>query len=178
MGNIVSYLVRKIQAQIKYAKDSTKLSDLEIIRNSKNIRDEKWCRKVVIIDKYTMAIFSSDAMLSKLRSKLKQLFIDGSFKVPKPFTQLLTFYLYDETINIFAPVFFVLTNSKEQLSYDLIFNEINSILFVLSKQNRQQYELNFDIVTTDFELALINSVKNNMMNLMQKGCYFHFLQAL
>ena len=60
----------------------------------------------------------------------------------------------------------------------MIFNEINSILFVFSKQNRQQYELNFDIVTTDFELALINSVKNNMMNLMQKGCYFHFLQVL
>ena len=97
-----------------------------------------------------MAFFSSDAMLSKLRSKLKQLFIDGSFKVPKLFTQLLTFYLYDEIINIFAPVFFVLTNSKEQLSYDLIFNVINSILFVLSKQNRQQYELNFDNIVLEF----------------------------
>ena len=85
-------------------------------------------------------------MLSKWRSKLKQLFIDGSFEVPKLFTQLLTFYLY-EIINICAPVFFVLTNSKEQLCYELIFNEINSILFVLSKRNRQQYELNFDIVT-------------------------------
>ena len=174
---------REIQSKNKIVKDATKLGDLEILRHHKNRREEKWCRKVVIIGKYTYGIFASDAMINRLKckgtqSKVKRIDIDGSFKVPRPFTQLLTNYIYEENSELFGPVFFVLTNSKESLSYENIYLEIDSILSQISEDTSNLYKYDADIWISDFELGQINTLIKRKPQSIKKGCYFHFLQCL
>jgi hypothetical protein len=63
-------------------------------------------------------------------------------------------------------------------SYDLIFHEIRSELCLINETSHQEFLFEADIVMTDFELSLINSVQKKMQGSQQKCCYFHWLQAL
>ena len=64
-------------------------------------------------------------------------------------------------------------SSKTETMYDLIFN---SIIRILTQQ--KIYELNINTITTDTELALINSVQNNFRNSKRIGCWYHLHQDL
>ena len=47
-------------------------------------------------DNDKFCLFASDLQLSHLEKQLDQVFIDGYFKVPKPFYQLITIYIFDK----------------------------------------------------------------------------------
>ena len=100
------------------------------------------------------------------------LFIDATIHHPKDFSQLLIIIFKDIIISIikskYYPGFFVLMSNKTEILYDPIFKSIKRIL---TKFNL--YKLEIESITTDSEIALINTVNNNFQNSIRIGCWFH-----
>ena len=119
------------------------------------------------------ALFGNDFFVQRCRYS-KYIFIDGTFHVPPEFTQFLIFMYYDVQIEKKIPAFFILTNSKTEVSYDHIFKTIKEILSF----GDINFKLNFITVTTDNEDALNNSLYNNFNNIKRIFCFFHHKQIL
>ena len=111
-------------------------------------------------------------MIARCR-KSNHLFIDGTFHHPKDFIQLLLLIFKDIITANYYPGFYCLMSNKTEELYDLIFKGIKRIL---TQQNIIQ--LNYSTITTDSEIALINSVKKNFENTHRIGCWFHLNQDL
>lgn len=104
------------------------------------------------------------------------LFIDCTFRVvPAGFKQLMIIMIYSAAHKTYVPVFFVLLQSKTQLGY---WNALNQVIIAAG------FEVDVKSVTCDFEIALINAVKEHFI---AEGdltpaelvcCCFHFLQAV
>jgi hypothetical protein len=118
------------------------------------------------------AIFSSTYHINNI-IRTKHLYIDGTFIVPKEFTQLLiVLYIYPIN-NIKIPDMYILVNNKKEESYDIIFNGIYNII-----TNNNKINLNLISITLDFEPGLINSIKKNFDKVRIVGCLFHYSQAI
>ena len=117
-------------------------------------------------------IWSSNQMISRARIS-KHLFIDGTFHHPIKFAQLLIILFKDLLISQYIPCFYILMSNKTEILYDLIFKSIKRIL----TQNNQ-YQVAYQTITTDTEIALINAVKINFENTTRIGCWFHLKQNL
>ena len=83
----------------------------------------------------------------------KYIFIDGTFHIPKDFSQFIIFMYYDQQIEKKLPAIYVLTNTKTQIGYDEIFKAIKSIL-----DFGEKFHFNIETITTDNEQTLINTV--------------------
>ena len=111
-------------------------------------------------------------MISRARIS-KHLFIDGTFHHPIKYAQLLIILFKDLLISQYIPCFYILMSNKTEILYDLIFKSIKRIL----TQNNQ-YQVAYQTITTDTEIALINAVKINFENTTRIGCWFHLKQNL
>ncbi len=168
---------KSIQDHIKNHKANVKISDLEMLNSCKSARNENWMRNTFMKEGNISSIFATDSMINKLKNKPKQLFFDGSFKVPHLFKQLLTIYMYDEEINFFGPIFFILTSSKKESNYANIFDAIKSELTSINEKIGSNLALEADYLMCDFEDALLQAIKKKVRG-KQKGCFFHWMQAL
>ena len=61
--------------------------------------------------------------------------------------------------------------NKTEIMYNLIFK---SIIRILTQNNL--YQLNYETITTDTEIALINAININFPNSTRIGCWFHLKQ--
>lgn len=117
-----------------------------------------------------------------LKYKNLSCLVDGTFRcVPRPFSQLLILMVYDSGHDVYVPVFFILLDSKMEISYRLLFNEV--------KESIGQ-SLNIDKIHVDFEKGLINSIKSQFPKskiigrpfkeffFTLLGCLFHWKQAI
>uniref|UniRef100_A0AC35TWJ8 MULE domain-containing protein n=1 Tax=Rhabditophanes sp. KR3021 TaxID=114890 RepID=A0AC35TWJ8_9BILA len=100
----------------------------------------------------------------KLRNSKKAL-IDGTFKiVPGQFYQMIVVHGYYK--DTYLPLAYCLLEDKCQEYYenivDVIFNGESAL----------------EIMTVDFELGLINSIKCTFPDIQINGCFFHFAQAV
>lgn len=99
------------------------------------------------------------------------IFIDGTFDVaPKPFKQVVTVHAMHSE-NAIACAYF-LTTSKREIVYTTIFQKLKSLAIECNKH----FEPTF--IHSDFENAILASIKKVFRNTRNVGCYFHFLQAL
>ena len=167
-----------IQDQIRLVNNEIDKSDFELMRYYKTPKEEYFCHSIKMKQKFLCCVFFSQLMLKKISDNPTHIFIDGYFKVPKPqYYQLLTIYTH-EIINGktgFYPICFILMQGKDEASY----------LFALSEA---LHEIKTNIpaikdwqpkfITTDFELGLIKAVKKTFPLGTNKGCMFHFIQAL
>ena len=112
-------------------------------------------------------IWCSDLLLNRLKEN-DHLFIDGTYHVPKDFLQVIIIMCYDKIINMNIPCIYIALNSKTEEAYNLCFSFIKKLLL----NNSEEKE--FIIITTDNELALINSIKNNFKFKQRISCYYHF----
>ena len=103
-------------------------------------------------------------MIARSR-KSKHLFIDGTFHHPINYTKLLIILFKDTIISQYIPCFYVLMSNKTEIMYDLVFK---SIIRILTQNNLCQ--LNYEIITTDTEIALINAININFTNSTRIGC--------
>ena len=117
-------------------------------------------------------IWSTSQIISRTRLT-SHLFIDGTFHHPSGFSQLLIIIFKDIVTSDYLPGFYILMSNKTEILYDLIFK---SIIRILTQNNI--YQLQIKTITTDTELALINSVKNNFAKSQRIGCWFHLKQDL
>ena len=117
-------------------------------------------------------IWSTSQIISRARLT-SHLFIDGTFHHPSGYSQLLIIIFKDIVTSDYLPGFYILMSNKTEILYDLIFK---SIIRILTQNNI--YQLQIKTITTDTELALINSVKNNFAKSQRIGCWFHLKQDL
>ena len=84
-------------------------------------------------------------------SNSKHLFIDATFAIaPKPFYQCLVVMSFEETLQIYIPILYILMTNKSQKMYR------NALEWVFKLSQRQIMP---QTVTCDFELALINAIQ-------------------
>ena len=72
-------------------------------------------------------------LINKLKES-EHLYIDATFHTPKEFLQLLIIMCYDTLLNINISVFYIVMNSKTEKPYDIVFYNINQILFMKNKK--------------------------------------------
>ena len=63
--------------------------------------------------------------------------------------------------------------NKTEILYDLVFK---AVIRLITQQNI--FKLEFQTITTDTEIALINAVTNNFPEVHRLGCWFHLNQDL
>ena len=94
-------------------------------------------------------------MISRARIS-NHLFVDGTFHHPINFAQLLIILFKDAIISQYIPCFYILMSNKCEILYDLVFK---SILRILTQNNL--YKINYQTITTDTEIVLINAININ-----------------
>ena len=67
----------------------------------------------------------------------------------------------------------ILINSKDEIFYQIWFLYFKDIL-----SSNGEFDIKFDAITTDFELAIFTSLKMFFTNSYLIGCYYHFKGAL
>lgn len=113
--------------------------------------------------------WSHPNLMKLLRYENLTLFIDGTFRcVPSQYKQCVVLMVYDMGSKCYVPVFFVLCTSK---TYDTYWNLLQYISDACGEKPRPKQ------VVCDFELALINAVRDWFPGAKIIGCHFHFKQA-
>ncbi|RNA02875.1 Ragulator complex LAMTOR3, partial [Brachionus plicatilis] len=119
-------------------------------------------------------IFLDDQCL-KIMSDSEEWFIDGTFKAsPIQLTQLFTIHVaikgsFEYTT---IPCAYILASLKDEKTYREAFGFIKDLAI------EKNFTLNPVTVMTDFEIASINAIKFHFPNVILKGCWFHFRQAV
>ena len=131
---------RDISDIFKEAHKEIKLSDIGLLKKARTKEQGSFFKKFVINEKFQICLFSSDLMLQHLKKNISQLFIDGHFKIPKLFYQLVTIYMYDDSIDFYSPCIFALIDFKKEIYYNSMYIEIKNLLNELS--NELKIELN------------------------------------
>ncbi|XP_050311003.1 uncharacterized protein LOC126746707 isoform X1 [Anthonomus grandis grandis] len=96
-------------------------------------------------------------------------FIDGTFKaVPRRpnFCQILT--IFATCMDHAFPVAHIFMERRTKILYDAVFAYL--------RENFPQF-VNINVVT-DYEVALVESLRNNFPNASLHGCFFHYCQAV
>ena len=117
-------------------------------------------------------IWSTGQIIARARMT-KHLFIDATFHHPIGYEQLLIIIYKDIITADYIPGFYILMSNKTEILYTMVFK---SVLNILTQNNI--YKLDIKTITTDTELALINSIQNTFDNIQRLGCWFHLKQDL
>ena len=108
----------------------------------------------------------------KLLSKAKTWYVDATFKVVKqPFTQLFSVHAFvkkDEQLKQ-LPLAFVVMSRRRKKDYKRV---LRALIAALPKRPRVQ------AVVADFEVAVWSAVRKVLPGVIQRGCAFHFGQAV
>lgn len=119
----------------------------------------------------TAALIFYDLEAFKRLCESNEIVVDGTFSsVPELFYQLFT--IHYELGGFFHSSVYILMNNKTQASYDIVLEQL--------VQDAKKLDLNFrpQFAHTDFEKAIINSIKNKIQPERVIGCYFHYSQAI
>lgn len=123
------------------------------------------------LDGDRILIFASPATKVMLKVH-KNIFIDGTFKsVSKQFSQLYTIHVdlgSTESETNVAPVVFALLPDKKKTTYIRLFRAIL----------REVPEWAPETVSADYEISIIEAVKDVFPAAEFQGCFFHFSQCL
>jgi len=112
-------------------------------------------------------IFASTLLMSLTEHDCTFVFADATFHTaPKPFAQV--FNILVSYKGVVLPVFHILMTSKLHGLYRKVFERVKE----LCPSFKPSY------VNTDFEGALIKSIKNVFPNAVVNGCWFHYKNAL
>ena len=117
-------------------------------------------------------IWSCDELIARGRES-RYYFIDGTWHMPKGYSQLLIILYKDIIIKEKIPLFFVLMSNRKEELYNRVFSSIIDIL-----TQHYVYDIALTTITTDTEFALINSVKNTFLGVQRIGCWYHLKEDL
>ena len=99
------------------------------------------------------------------------IYMDGTFKsAPEMFTQLYTIHAtYRDHV---IPAIYTLLTDKTQTTYHRVIDIIRQ------KMADSNLVFNPQTIISDFESALIPTIRQQFPNTLHHGCYFHHTQAL
>ena len=107
----------------------------------------------------------------KLLAESEELYMDGTFKSsPRLFHQVYTIHVFKHGKQF--PLVYCLLPGKSQIIYAKLFAILSDAMDNLMLQPQ------FQRVTSDFELAMIQAVKAQFSFVSVKGCFFHYAQAI
>jgi MULE transposase domain len=119
---------------------------------------------------HSMIMWAHPDLIYILRRRSTSIYIDCTFRcVPRPYTQCLIIMVYDDETNIYVPAVYILLDNKNQWAY------WHALHIVLVETETKLYPAT---ITCDFEMALLNALKEQLPNASIVGCLFHFKQAL
>jgi hypothetical protein len=131
-------------------------------------------RKLLAIDNIVgCCVFASDEEL-RILAQCDEIYIDGTFKTaPPPYSQIIS--IHGKFHGWRMPFAMAFSTGKRENQYRYIVREIKEAILRLTHNNFQP-----TVVITDFEVALINAIRNEIQapNMNMYGCYFHFCQSL
>ena len=117
-----------------------------------------------------IVLFGTESSL-KLLSEANTYYVDWTFRVtPSISYQLFTIHIVKH--NQSFPLVYALLPNKQRQTYSHVFLLLKDAALSLG------ITLNPDTLMSDFELALIQATVLNFPNASQKGCYYHFKQAI
>ena len=103
-------------------------------------------------------------------SNAKSLYIDATFSIaPKPFYQCLVVMIFEETLQIYLPILYILMTNKTQKMYR------NALEWIFKLSRRRA---NPKTITCDFEQALLGAINGIFPYSKIIGCLFHWKQAI
>lgn len=112
-------------------------------------------------------IFSTRSNITLL-AQSQNWYADGTFKVvPTLFEQLYTIHGLKD--NVAIPLVFALLPNKTEQTYIKLLQEIKNVLPAGAGPRT---------IMTDFELAMINAVQQELPDTVHRGCFFHFSQCI
>lgn len=120
-------------------------------------------------EQHQILIWATNESLSYMRYNTHT-FIDGTFRAtPHPFYQCIIVMVYDRGTETYVPTIYSLLTAKNEYIYSELFHQIVMLM---------EYNWMPSIITTDFEQALISSIKQEFPESKIYGCYFHLKQAI
>ena len=111
-----------------------------------------------------------DSEMLKLMFSSDAVFADGTFfACPKIVQQI--FILSILVKNTLIPCAYILMSDSKKTSYSKVFNKLNNLA--------NEYDLNFcpREIKVDFEISLINALKQCLPNTKISGCFFPFFAS-
>ena len=145
--------------------------DFEFIEGQANI-PANFVRKDIHCNSGSRHIILASAEMLQLMHRAFTWFCDGTFKVvKKPFYQLFSIHVFVKSGDSLkqVPVAFIMMSSRTKDDYISVFQELLNLLPENPCVQR---------VVTDFESAVWGAVNEVLPNVEQKGCLFHFTQAI
>lgn len=103
----------------------------------------------------------------------KHFYIDATFTNPQEYSEIIIILFLSHISNLKIPGDFILINSKTEIAYNIA---LSSFYDILTENNNLKISL--CSISIDYELALINAIKNIFRKVRLVGCYFHYMQAL
>jgi len=118
-------------------------------------------------------IWSSNSQLLRAQKAL-HFFIDGTFDIkPYGFTQLICIITNDILTDFPKPLFYILSNNKEQITYEQIYEDLHYLL-----KTKEELDITLSQITVDYEKGQINALRKAFPKIRLIGCLFHLKQAL
>ena len=121
-----------------------------------------------------MLILMSKKQANILLENSENVFFDGTFYCsPELFYQLCIMRVFNEDMDIFHTVSYILLKDKTEKSYYNSFQVINEYI-----KNTFNKKLLMDYFRCDFEAAIANDAKSVWKDVSKKNCYYHYSQNL
>ena len=113
-------------------------------------------------------IFTSPFQINKIINP-PHLYFDWTFISPLGFIQMIIILYYDNQIKKRAPGAYILLNNKKELSYIKVLRTLKNIITLENTIN-----LNLISYSSDYEMALSNSLERIFPHIRHIGCYYHY----
>jgi len=142
---------------------------IENVLHIKNNKGKPFYQKICFRGSLTLLFFFSEDQIKLLKeAQPKQFFLDGFFKTPKDFDQLISIFAFSASRQGAFAIAHCLVTGRSEDTYNIMFDEYVTLLDYY--QCREIF--NSTIITTDFEVALLNSVSTKFPQSKQSGCFF------
>lgn len=166
----VQYMIQKINKikAKKYGKIPKTVEDIKVEDLKKYSKSFEF-HFIEYVDKgkkYKALVIYNDFQKKLMKKPGVRIMGDGTFDTsPKIYTQLYTIHLLIESASF--PVCFVLSVNRVTSMYESVFKHL-----------KEEIGLRPVMMMTDFEQSARNGFASVYPNVLLKGCYFHFCQAI
>ena len=108
-------------------------------------------------------------------SKCNQLFFDATFKsCPKSMYEIFNIIGFFKDIDGIIPLMYIPMSNKSERLYTIV---LDNVLKILKLFNIDINSIT-NLMMSDFEIALRNSIKNSFPQAILDGCFFHYSKLL
>lgn len=169
-------MFEEIQSQLKRHRQSF-LPPIPVNLNNVNIQGtwaETWGgqRKLLTLNNNLGVVVFASRRELEILYQCDVIYMDGTFRsAPAPYTQIFT--IHGKYHGWVMPLVMCFLSGKEERQYRCVLQSIKAEITNITGQPFTPQE-----VVTDFEIGILNAVRQDLPQATLNGCYFHFTQSL